>query len=163
MHLMDVLIETEANDAAIEQALAGVLDVLPGSVQVLDRLEPGLAVVEGTTALVERRPVRGDAALRLTVILQDDGLIARTAPRRVEMRLLKELVARLGTAQLTDDGALDPSGFLRFHPDGTVEAMSLDDARLDEDGYVSVRSDRQPRAKGRPAPAPHATPTVRVP
>ncbi len=161
MHLMDVLIENDANDAAIEQALAGILDVPPGTVHVLDRLEPGAVAAAGTTALVERRPVRGDAALRLTVILQDDGLIARTAPRRVELGLLKALAARLHTAVLTDDGALDPSGFLRFHPDGTVEAVILDDARLDEDGYVSARSDRQPRAKEQPALP--ATPTVRVP
>jgi hypothetical protein len=153
MHLMDVLLENETNDAAIEHALAGVLDVPPDSVHVLDRLEPGSVVAEGATALVERRPVRGDAALRLTVILQDDGLIARTAPRRVELGLLKGLAARLRTAVLTDDGALDPSGFLRLHPDGTVEAVVLDDARLDEEGYVSTRSERQPRAKERPAAA----------
>ena len=53
------------------------------------------------------------------------------------MELLRGLAAFLKSPILTDDG-VDPSRFLRILPSGDVQPVLIDDARLDEEGYVAV-------------------------
>lgn len=127
MHAWDVLVEQDlTDDAAIEDALAAVLEVAPKSVRVIDEITPSLAVSAGTMALVERRHLSGDARLQLTVYLQDTELIARTSSRRVTLMLLKELAARLETSLFVGDGGPDPTGFLLIRPNGQLEPIALD-------------------------------------
>jgi hypothetical protein len=141
MHAWDVFIQGVPADAVIEQALAAILGVPPGSVRVLDQIEPDLDVPTGTTALVERSAVRGDAHRHLTVYLQDEDLIARTATRSTSIRLLQDLARRLESPVFVGDGELDPSGFLRIRPDGSIETVTVDDEWLDEAGVFTVLTD----------------------
>jgi hypothetical protein len=144
MHAWDLFLEAETPDAQIAQGLGAALGVSPQSVHIIDRIEPDLDVPAGTTALVERSAIRGDAHRHLTLYLQDEGLIGRTKTRPETIRLLRDLAQRLGTSIFVGDGELDPSGFLRIRPDGAVEAVAVDDEQLDAAGFFSVLSDRAP-------------------
>jgi hypothetical protein len=141
MHAWDVFIEGAPADDLIEQALAAILGVSPDSVRLLEQIEPSLEVPTGTVALVECSAVRGDAHRHLTVYLQDERLIARTATRLTTIRLLRDLARRLESPVFVGDGELDPSGFLRIRPDGSIETVTVDDERLDEAGIFTVLTD----------------------
>lgn len=140
MHAWDVFTEAAPDDAMIEHELAAILGVSPESVHVIDQIEPNLDVPTGVAALVERSALRGDARRQLTVYLQDEGLIASTATRSVTIRLLRDLAQRLGTPVFVGDGELDPSGFLRIRADGSIEAVTVNNERLDEEDFFSVVS-----------------------
>lgn len=143
MHAWDVFLEAATPDAIIARRLGAVLGVSPGSIHVIDQIEPTLDPPTGATALVERSVVRGDARRHLTVYLQDEGLTVRARSRSTTLRLLRDLARRLGTSIFVGDGELDPSGFLRIRPDGAVEAVAVDDERLDKAGFFSVLSSKR--------------------
>ena len=131
----DVLVEQRVDDVDVARSFAAIFGVAPSDVVVSDLpVAPGTDT-EGRRILVERRRLHGDAALHLCVFLidrwDDPDLAAR------EMELLRGLAAFLKSPILSDDG-VDPSRFLRILPSSDVQPVLIDDARLDEEGYVAV-------------------------
>jgi hypothetical protein len=133
----NLLIEREVADADLAAAMADIFGMEPASVLVVDDfMATPHAETDGRAILVDRRHVRGDAALDVEVFLidrwEDPALEAHDEP------VLRALAERLASAILTDDGTPDPSCFLRYLPSGEFQPVLIDDDRLDGEGYVAV-------------------------
>jgi hypothetical protein len=132
-----LLIEQARHDSAIAEALAATFGTLVDRVWIVDDAvgEQG-PPCDRTDILAERRPMSGSAELVVDVYLVDTA-VERRAATTDDVELVRMLARCLDTAILTDNDDLDPSGFLRVGPDGSVESVHLDDDQLDE-GIVAV-------------------------
>jgi hypothetical protein len=132
----DILVERPVPDERLTCAFADAFGIASSAVVVIDDfLTTPTADTVGRNLVIERRRVRGDAALDLCVF--DLGLDHESVVVR-EMDILTALAARLGSAVITDAADIDPSRFLRISESGEVQPVLIDDARLDAEGYVAV-------------------------
>jgi hypothetical protein len=142
----DLLVEHDPGDRELARVLAEVFAVAPDTVHIIDGIEHPLGPIRpDATLLVERRQVRGEAALHLQISLLHPDAERMVQTRSATLQMLKQLANRLGGTVITDDEGLDPSAFLAVRPEGEVEAVALDIDRLDEQRYVSVVSVEQRR------------------
>jgi len=142
MDFPDLLLERDPGDRELTRMLAEAFAVTPETVQIIDGIEHLHGSVRPeTTLLVERRHVRGEAALHLQfALLHPDS--ERAVQARGAVGVIQQLAKQLGATIITDDGGLDPSGYLIVRPDGMVEPTVLDDDRFDEDRYVSLMASK---------------------
>lgn len=132
-----LLIEQARHDGAIGKALAVTFGTSAERVRIVDDAigEPGMPF-EGLDIVAERRPLGGSAQLVVDVYLVNSS-VEQCAAITPDIELIRKLAQDLQTAILTDDDRLDPSGYRRVTPDGSVESVHLDDERLDE-GIVNI-------------------------
>ncbi len=134
----DVLVQCPAPDSVLAGAVADVFAIDPGVVLVVDDVTGLDRIDDGVLVLVERRLLEGVFRLYATLTLRDARLERDVQSREATFAALQRLAARLDCAVLTDDESLDPSAYLLIRGSGTIEPVTLDDDRLDNEGFVSV-------------------------
>ena len=136
----DILLNVAVEPEVLRRAVAQVLGCPMAQVRHLDAGSLTLAVgraVDGAV-LLETTPTEGDFALRVTVYIRDETLLARLRSRAATSEAVTHLASLLEVRCLIADDELDPYRWVLITPEGAVQVVRLDAAEFERDRVVLV-------------------------
>jgi hypothetical protein len=129
----DLMLDRWASEAALRTAAASAFGVPVDSVAVVDTPEQLAATAPSSRVILERDRQHRDFPLQLFVVLRDDALTRRFDGFEGVLRVAGDLANQLDATVVFAAGPVSPSEWVRVHPTGQVDIVSLD---MDETGDV---------------------------
>lgn len=150
----DNLLDQPVTDDALVHAFATAFLVPSEAVLVItDITDPLVAVADQHLILIERRPIRGDFALQISVFLRDPEVERRGGEWPEDIKMVARLADLLACDIIMSDDSLDPSSWLLVRPTGRVDAVTLDlDDEEDDEYRLAAVHDPLPSSDERTAP-----------
>ncbi len=151
----ELLLDRPVSDESLVRALSVALGLPEESIRVLDDVAkaPDVTACE-PRLLVERSALPGDFPLQIGLYVRDAELEPRLQPQSERLARVKRLCGLLDAAGLLSDESPSPFFWLRVHPTGAVDAVTLDADHLDRDEYVvaSAHPAKRPTVQTRRGP-----------
>jgi hypothetical protein len=133
----EILLSRSVDDAELLQALSAALGVPRDSVLVVATMADAPPPGKHTRCVVvERTPTRGDFVLQLSIYVFDQALLDRLGHADQALAAVRQICAVLECDGLISDDSLSPTTWLRIRSSGSMDTISLDGERLDDDEYV---------------------------
>lgn len=128
---------------ALAEGIASVFGVQPDDVRIVNVQDTDAIIDSGDApVLLELNPRLGQFAFGFSVILRSPETERAVATAAQSEAIIARLCARWQAHCLFDDGTVNPYGYVRMHPSGRVDHVTLDAAALDERDEYTVASSR---------------------
>jgi len=135
----DFMLDRWVDTEALRGASASAFLVPSSAVAITDTVEQLAATAPSARVILERVRQHRDFPLQILVVLRDDELARRFDGFEGALRVARTLADHLGATVLFAEGPLSPSEWVRVHPAGQVDIVSLDvDETSDVDSFFVV-------------------------
>jgi hypothetical protein len=152
----DLMLDRWVDEADLQVAAAAAFRVPATAVAIADDAEQLATTVPSARVVLERTRQHRDFPLQILVVLRDDELAQRLDGFDGALQVARKLADQLNATVVFAEGPLSPSAWVRVHPHGRVDVVSLDvDESGDIDSFFVVAqhelpADHQPvRSKGK--------------